>query len=162
MTDIGQIDKRLAVSTSFGRDDIVMHDPRQEPFTLYGVYYDYEKGVYRRMAEEIASTVNDGVKELSIHTAGGRVCFSTDADAIAISCRRPTLWRMPHMALIGSAGFDLYIRGEDGKLTYYVRGNWPGEVAEHWGNAVVTKPVAVSEIHGWLQANPDAFIAAIR
>ena len=119
MTDIGQIDKRLAVSTSFGRDDIVMHDPRQEPFTLYGVYYDYEKGVYRRMAEDIASTVNDGVKELSIHTAGGRVCFSTDADAIAISCRRPTLWRMPHMALIGSAGFDLYIRGEDGKLTYY-------------------------------------------
>ena len=95
MTDIGQIDKRLAVSTSFGRDDIVMHDPRQEPFTLYGVYYDYEKGVYRRMAEEIASTVNDGVKELSIHTAGGRVCFSTDADAIAISCRRPTGWPPP-------------------------------------------------------------------
>jgi len=50
----------------------------------------------------------------------------------------------------------------DGKLTYYVRGNWTGEVAENWGNAVVTKPVAVSEIHAWLKENPDAFIAAIR
>ena len=50
----------------------------------------------------------------------------------------------------------------DGKLTYYVRGNWTGEVAESWGNAVVTKPVAVSEIHAWLKENPDAFIAAIR
>ena len=117
MTDIGQIDKRLAVSTSFGRDDIVMHDPRQEPFTLYGVYY--EDGAYRRMPQCIADTVNDGVKELSRNTAGGRVCISTDADAVAISCRRPSLWRMPHMALIGSAGFDLYIRGEDGKLTFY-------------------------------------------
>ena len=50
----------------------------------------------------------------------------------------------------------------DGKLTYYVRGNWQGEVAQNWGNAVVTKPVAVSEIHAWLKENPDAFIAAIR
>jgi len=50
----------------------------------------------------------------------------------------------------------------DGKLSYYVRGNWNGEIAETWGNAVVTKPVAVSEIHGWLKENPEAFIAAIR
>ena len=48
------------------------------------------------------------------------------------------------------------------KLTWYVRGNWPGEVAENWGNAVITKPVAVSEMHAWRQENPDAFIAAIR
>jgi len=50
----------------------------------------------------------------------------------------------------------------DGKLCYYVRGNWNGEVAEAWGNAVVTKPVAVNEIHAWLKENPEAFIAAIR
>ena len=48
------------------------------------------------------------------------------------------------------------------KLRYYVRGNWQGEVAETWGNAVVTAPVAVSEIHAWLKENPEAFIAAIR
>ena len=48
------------------------------------------------------------------------------------------------------------------KLTYYVRGNWPGEAAETWGDAVVTEPVAVSEIHAWLKENPGAFIAEIR
>ena len=48
------------------------------------------------------------------------------------------------------------------ELTWYVRGNWQGEVAENWGNAVVTKPVAVSQMHAWLKENPEAFIAAIR
>ncbi len=47
-------------------------------------------------------------------------------------------------------------------LTYYVRGDWKGEVAETWGDAVVTKPVAVAEMHAWLKENPEAFIAAIR
>ena len=48
------------------------------------------------------------------------------------------------------------------KLRYYVRGNWTGETSETWGSAVITAPVAVSEIHAWLKNNPEAFIAAIR
>jgi len=47
------------------------------------------------------------------------------------------------------------------EMTYYVRGNWDGEIAESWGNAVVTKPVTVEAMHNWLKANPEAFIAAI-
>ena len=47
------------------------------------------------------------------------------------------------------------------KRTYYVRGGWNGETAETWGAAVITAPVSVSEMHGWLKAHPDAFIAAI-
>ena len=50
------------------------------------------------------------------------------------------------------------------QLRYYVRGGdaWIAEnTAEVWGNASVTKPVAVSEMHAWLKNNPDAFIAAI-
>ena len=48
------------------------------------------------------------------------------------------------------------------KLSYYVRGGWNGEAADIWGNAVVTKPIAVSEMHAWLKDHPDAFIAEIR
>ena len=48
------------------------------------------------------------------------------------------------------------------KMRWYVRGNWAGDVEENWGNAVVTKAVAVSEMHAWLKQNPDAFAAAIR
>ena len=50
-------------------------------------------------------------------------------------------------------------------LSYYVSGAqdaWLQENAqEHWGEAVVTKPVSVNEMHAWRKANPNAFIAAI-
>ena len=48
------------------------------------------------------------------------------------------------------------------ELVWYVRGSWQGDVAETWGDAVVTKAVSVSEMHAWIKANPDAFVAAIR
>jgi len=48
------------------------------------------------------------------------------------------------------------------ELTWYVRGGWQGEAAENWGEAVVTKAVSVADMHEWIKANPDAFVAAIR
>ena len=48
------------------------------------------------------------------------------------------------------------------ELTWYVRGNWQGETAEKWGEAVVTKAVSVADMHAWIKENPDAFVAAIR
>jgi len=50
-------------------------------------------------------------------------------------------------------------------MRYYVRGVKDGWLEENtdesWGEAVVTKPVAVDAIHNWRKENPDAFIAAI-
>ena len=46
-------------------------------------------------------------------------------------------------------------------LTWYVRGGWTGSVAETWGDAVITGPVSVNEMHAWRLEHPDAFIAAI-
>ena len=50
-------------------------------------------------------------------------------------------------------------------LSYYVRGEmdaWLEEnKAENWGNAVITKPVAVSAMHAWLAEHPGSFIAAM-
>ena len=51
------------------------------------------------------------------------------------------------------------------EMCYYVSGvtdAWLEEKkAETWGSAIVTKPVAVSEMHAWRAANPTVFIAAI-
>ena len=116
MPEIGMLDKNLAVMYSLGRDDIEFYDPRKEPFALYGVFF--EDGQYRRMPDAAALKVSGGVRELAGYTAGGRVCFATDSDFVAISCLRPGLWLMPHMALAGSGGFDLYVR-EAGKTVYY-------------------------------------------
>ncbi|MBQ6832018.1 MAG: homoserine dehydrogenase [Oscillospiraceae bacterium] len=51
------------------------------------------------------------------------------------------------------------------ELRYYVRGGsdaWlDAQTAEHWNDAVITKPVPVNEMHKWLKAHSDAFIAAL-
>lgn len=53
----------------------------------------------------------------------------------------------------------------DNMLCYYVRGNadsWlEKNKADAWGEAIITKPVTVSEMHGWLKDHPDAFAAAM-
>ena len=49
----------------------------------------------------------------------------------------------------------------DEKLSWYVRGSWPGEVADTLNGAVITKPVSVNEMHNWLKENPDVFVAAL-
>ena len=52
-----------------------------------------------------------------------------------------------------------------GTMCYYVRGTADGWLAENtaetWGDAVITKPVAVADMHAWLKANPGSFIAAL-
>ena len=54
------------------------------------------------------------------------------------------------------------VAAENGEtMHYYVRGGWDGEVKETWGNAVVTAPVSVDEMHAWVKEHPEAFIAAI-
>ena len=55
----------------------------------------------------------------------------------------------------------------DNSLTrcFYVRGDkdaWlEANTAECWNGAVVTKPVAVNEMHKWLKAHPGTFLAAL-
>ncbi len=51
-------------------------------------------------------------------------------------------------------------------LRYYVRGDadaWLLEQkADAWGDALVTKPVSVAQMHAWLTAHPGTFVAALR
>ena len=49
----------------------------------------------------------------------------------------------------------------DEKLCYYVRGAQWDDAADNWGEAYITKPVAVDAMHAWLKENPTAFIAAL-
>ena len=53
----------------------------------------------------------------------------------------------------------------DDMLCYYVRGAadaWlESNKADAWGEAVITKPVAVADMHAWLKNHPGAFIAAL-
>ena len=51
------------------------------------------------------------------------------------------------------------------RLSFYVRGNcdaWlEANVSQRWGEAVITTPICVNDMHAWLKEHPEAFIAAM-
>lgn len=118
---IERIDRNLQVDATVNDPDIVWHDVREAPFRVYGLYDYREQAVFCRMPQEVAHAVSEGVETLARSTAGGRVRFSTDADRIAIRALMPKICRMPHMALTGSVGFDLYLDDPKSGVSRFVR-----------------------------------------
>ena len=107
MSNIERIDSNFKVDTKLDVKGIRFYDIKQSPFKIYGVFY--ESGKYRRIPEAVAKNVNDGVYALHANTAGGRVRFRTDSPYVAIYAVMPSVGKMPHFALTGSSGFDLYV-----------------------------------------------------
>ncbi len=120
MKGISEIDKNFKIETTLSREGLLYRDVRDEPFEIFGVFY--RDGKFRRLPEEVAKTVNGGVHSLHAHTAGGRVRFKTDSPYVAIYAKMPAIGKMPHFALTGSAGFDLYavVDGEDRYIKTFV------------------------------------------
>ena len=107
MTSIESIDKNFKVETNLNLPDVRFYNARSTPFQIYGVLH--QNGLFRRMPEDVAKGVSQGVYHLHSQTAGGRVRFSTDSKYVAISAKMPGVGKMPHFALTGSAGFDMYV-----------------------------------------------------
>lgn len=107
MKNIQDIDKNFKVETKINKPDIEFYSIDSEPFKLYGVFY--ENGKYRRLPESVAREVSEGVYYLHANTAGGRVRFKTDSPYIAINVKMGSIGKMPHFAITGSAGFDLFL-----------------------------------------------------
>jgi len=106
MRTIYDVDKNFAVNTEIPREDLLFHHALSEPFSIHGVYY--EDGMFRRMPQQIAHRVSEGVEWLHANTAGGRIRFRTNSSYVAIHAKMSRIGKMPHFALSGSAGFDLY------------------------------------------------------
>ncbi len=107
MKDISQIDRNFEVKTNIAKQDLRFYSALDAPFEICGVFY--ENGKFRRMPEQVARSVSEGVYVLHTHTAGGRVRFRTDSPYVAIHAKMSGVGKMPHFALCGSAGFDMYI-----------------------------------------------------
>ena len=114
--NISDLDVNFKIETNIEKDDICFRNVRQAPFKVYGVYY--EDGMFRRMPRAVAETVSPAVLRLHSQTAGGRVRFKTDSPYVAIKAQMGSICRMPHFALTGGAGFDMYINGEGEKPRY--------------------------------------------
>ncbi len=106
MKNIDEIDKNLAVKKTVEKDGMTFYDVLKKPFLITGLIND---GIFRRMPEDTAEKVNDGVHVLSTNTAGGAVHFKTNSRKIAIKCKMKTVSHFSHMTLCGTSGFDIYI-----------------------------------------------------
>ena len=118
MRKIDEIDSNLKVDTSISEPDIRFLDVRREPFRVYGLYNYKEEPVFKRIPDKVAAATNDGVAQLYLNTAGGRVRFSTDSRYVAIKAVMPSVTVLPHMPLSGTSGFDLFA-DEGSASTYY-------------------------------------------
>ena len=107
---IGDLDKNFRADSPAQPSDGRWISVQEPPFEIHGVFY--ENGKFRRIPESLAAQVNQGVLYLHANTAGGRVRFATDSPVISIHAEMPGIARMPHFALTGSAGFDLYADNE--------------------------------------------------
>ncbi len=123
--EIDKIDQNFKIEHHIDEDDVALYDVRNRPFELYGLYDPTHEKVFKRLPDEIAKNVNEGVASLYLHTAGGRVRFATDSPYVAIKVQMPTVARMPHMPLTGSSGFDLFLDDPLTETSRFIKGFGP-------------------------------------
>lgn len=116
MKSIYDVDKNFFVASEIGKPDVTFYNIQAQPFQVYGVFY--REGKFRRLPESVAAATSSSVHALHANTAGGRVRFRTNSPYVAISAKMENIYKMPHFALTGSAGFDLY--SDDGTVNRYV------------------------------------------
>jgi lysophospholipase L1-like esterase len=99
--------------------EMLWHDPLAQGHTIYG-QLDGAVG-YSRLPSEAEEQVRQPVWNLSQHTAGMEIRFTTDASLVNVKYVATGNLQMPHMPATGVSGLDLYLKDAAGKLQW-VRG----------------------------------------
>lgn len=102
-----EIDANFKIDIQIKKDGMRFYNSDSKPFCVHGVFK--ENGKYRRIPENVANSVSDEVLFLHTNTAGGRIRFRTNSKRVAIIAKMDGIGKMPHFALSGSAGFDMYV-----------------------------------------------------
>ena len=83
--EISKIDenfKALPTTTEGGKATYTIPN---DGFSLHNVFYDEEEKHFLRIPMSVAKRVSEGVSYLTRHTAGGRLCFTTDSKTLEIA-----------------------------------------------------------------------------
>ena len=110
MNNSNNFDKNLIVDTKLKKEDIKFYSVLEAPFKIYGVTYDRDDKIFKRMPTSVAKKLSEHVMVLHLRTSGGRVRFMTDSSYVAISAKIPAVYRGSHFSLTGSASFDMYVK----------------------------------------------------
>ncbi len=106
MKKIEEIDKNFIIRDTIIKDGVRIYNASEKPFSMHGVFKT-DIG-FCRMDTDTAARVSDSVAVLNTNCAGGRIRFKTNSSYIAIKAIMYNIGKMPHFALVASAGFDLY------------------------------------------------------
>ena len=106
MKNISDIDKNFKIETKLDKTDIKFYNVKDNPFCLFGLMFDE---MFRRMPEDIAEKVNEGVLSLHSNTSGGRIRFKTNSPYVAIHAVMPDKVYFPHAPQTSLSGFDIYV-----------------------------------------------------
>ncbi len=109
--DISKIDANFKIEV-VKEPDNVWHDPKVAPFSIHGVYYSAKDGKYLRIPTSVAKQASEGVLALYNHTAGGRVRFKTNSPYIAIKSINSNYGVQPHLTMVATYGYSIYINGK--------------------------------------------------
>lgn len=109
MRDITEIDHNFKNENKVELSDVCFYNVKENSWCLFGLIND---GIFRRMPENVAVKVNEGVCELHTNTSGGRLRFSTDSPCVAICATMPDEVHFSHMPNSGISGFDMYADGD--------------------------------------------------
>ena len=108
------LDKNLIVNTTIGDTEVKWYDVRKKPFSLHGFYEGEKQPTFTRMPKDVALSASDMVGKLCDESTGGRVRFTTDSPYIAIRAKFSVVGKAPHLTMLSTVGFDLYMEGEFG------------------------------------------------
>ena len=106
--DFSKIDKNFKIN-ALTETNIKWINANDNPIELRGGFYDQKEGIYRRVPKEIADQVSPGVAELSKHTSGIRVRFSTNSPYVAIKAYEFYGGMYHHMTLCTQLGFSFLV-----------------------------------------------------
>lgn len=113
---IMELDKNFSVQAISKNDEFDFYDVRKKPFKIYGLYNPETEKVFKRMPDDVAKTVSEGVEILRHRTAGGRIRFKTNSKRIVLKAFMDDINFLPHMPFAGSAGFDFYTKEDSGYI----------------------------------------------
>ncbi|MBO5269695.1 MAG: hypothetical protein J6B77_02840 [Clostridia bacterium] len=116
-----QLDENFAVPATIDGKDLMLYDVKKPPFEIYGLHDPTADGDFRRMPDDVAASVSEGVRILARHTSGGRVRFATDSPYVAIKAVMPSVGKPSNLSLPGQSGLDLYVDAPDGSASIFHR-----------------------------------------
>ena len=92
-------------------DEVEFINARDIDGAIYGLTYSEEEKLYRRMPKNVADSVSDGVKNLSYHSAGGRIKIKTNSPYLVIRAEVEANGVMNNMSISGQWGFSIKENG---------------------------------------------------